>query len=141
MKYRTIVIICLMASPAVLSQSPKSPNLAETPPMGWMTWNMFGPDITAALIIEMADSMIAKGLAYAGYEYLIIDDLWQGHRDKNGILQPDMTKFPNGIKALADSIHKRGLKLGIYSDAAEKTCGGAVGSYGFEKVDARTFAE
>ena len=133
-----IFILCLVIAPAAFSQPSR---LAETPPMGWMTWNMFGPDISASLIIEMADSMIAKGMAEAGYEYLIIDDLWQGKRDKNGVLQPDKKKFPYGMKALADSIHKRGLRLGIYSDAAERTCGGAVGSYGYEKIDARTFAE
>ena len=114
--------------------------LASTPPMGWMTWNQFGPDISKDLIIEMADAIIESGMAAAGYKYLIIDDLWQGKRDSDGILQPDLKKFPGGLKALADSIHSRGLKLGIYSDAAHQTCGGAVGSYGFEKIDAQTYA-
>ena len=115
--------------------------ISPTPPMGWMTWNQFGPDISDDLIIEMADAMIKSGMAAAGYTYLIIDDLWQGERDSNGVLQPDPNKFPRGIKALADSIHIRGLKLGIYSDAANKTCGGAIASYGFEDIDAQTYAE
>jgi len=115
--------------------------LAATPPMGWMTWNQFGPDINGDLIKEMADAIVNSGMAAAGYEYIIIDDLWQGKRDTNGILQPDKSKFPNGMKALADYVHSKGLKLGIYSDAAERTCGGAVASYGHEARDARVFAE
>ncbi len=115
--------------------------LAPTPPMGWMTWNQFGPDISEELIKEMADAMVNSGMVTAGYEYIIIDDLWQAERDKNGILQADKNKFPNGIKALADYVHSKGLKLGIYSDAAHRTCGGAVASYGYETTDARIFAK
>ena len=132
-------LIMFLINPAEMYSQEKQ--LAQTPPMGWMTWNMFGPEISEDLIVEMADAMIGSGMADAGYEYIIIDDLWQGERDKNGILQPDQDKFPNGMKAVADSIHARGLKLGIYSDAAHKTCGGAAASYGYETVDARTFAE
>lgn len=115
--------------------------LAPVPPMGWMTWNQFGPDISEDLIKEMADALVSSGMADAGYQYIIIDDLWQGKRDENGILQPDKSKFPNGMKALADYVHSKGLKLGIYSDAADRTCGGAVASYGHETRDARVFAE
>lgn len=111
-----------------------------TPPMGWMTWNMFGANINEQLIKDIADAMVSSGMAKAGYEYIVIDDLWQGKRDQNGILQPDPKKFPSGIKSLADYVHSKGLKLGIYSDAAERTCAGAIGSLGYEEIDAKTFA-
>lgn len=114
--------------------------LAPTPPMGWMTWNMFKDDISEQLIKETADAMVESGLRDAGYKYVFIDDLWQGGRDNRNNIIPDPKKFPNGIKALADYVHSKGLKLGIYSDAAQLTCGGCTASYGFEEQDARTFA-
>ena len=114
--------------------------LAPTPPMGWMTWNMFKGDISDQLIRETADAMVESGLADAGYKYIFIDDLWQGGRDCHNNIIPDPKKFPHGIKALADYVHSKGLKLGIYSDAAQLTCGGWTASYGFEEQDARTFA-
>lgn len=115
--------------------------LAATPPMGWMTWNMFGGKISDQLIREMADALAQNGMKDAGYEYIIIDDLWQGQRDQNGRIQPDPKKFPNGMKALSDYVHSKGLKLGIYSDAAPKTCAGAIGSLGYEEIDAQTYAD
>ncbi len=84
--------------------------------------------------------MVKHGFRDAGYEYIFIDDLWQGGRDRHNNIIPDPEKFPNGIKALADYVHSKGLKLGIYSDAALLTCGGWTASYGFEEQDARTFA-
>ena len=114
--------------------------LAPTPPMGWMTWNMFKGDISEQLIKETTDAMVESGLRDAGYKYVFIDDLWQGGRDNRNNIIPDPKKFPNGIKALADYVHSKGLKLGIYSDAAQLTCGGCTASYGFEEQDARTFA-
>lgn len=114
--------------------------LTPTPPMGWMTWNMFKGDISEQLIRETADAMVESGLADAGYKYIFIDDLWQGGRDCHNNIIPDPKKFPNGMKAVADYVHSKGLKLGIYSDAAQLTCGGSTASYGFEEQDARTFA-
>ena len=121
------------------SATPRN-QLAPTPPMGWMTWNMFKGDISEQLIRETADAMVESGLAAAGYQYIFIDDLWQGGRDCHNNIIPDPKKFPHGIKALADYVHSKGLKLGIYSDAAQLTCGGCTASYGFEEQDARTFA-
>ena len=92
------------------------------------------------LIRETADAMVSEGLAAAGYKYIFIDDLWQGGRDMHNNIIPDPQKFPSGIKALADYVHSKGLKLGIYSDAAQLTCAGATASLGFEEQDARTFA-
>ena len=85
--------------------------------------------------------MAADGYAEAGYKYIFIDDAWQGGRDKRNNILPDPEKFPSGMKALADYVHSKGLRLGIYSDAALLTCAGYTASYGFEQQDAKTFAE
>lgn len=114
--------------------------LAPTPPMGWMTWNFFGENINESIIREMADAMVSSGMRDAGYHYIMIDDGWQGGRDNKNNIIPDPKKFPSGIKALADYVHSKGLKLGIYSDAAQLTCAGYTASYGFEDQDAKTFA-
>ncbi len=114
--------------------------LAPTPPMGWMTWNFCKGNISEQLIRDVADAMVEHGFVDAGYEYIFIDDLWQGGRDMFNNIIPDPQKFPSGMKALADYVHAKGLKLGIYSDAAQLTCGGCTASYGFEEQDARTFA-
>ena len=106
---------------AIAQQTPRN-QLAPTPPMGWMTWNLFKGNINEQLIRETADAMVESGLSDAGYKYIFIDDLWQGGRDAQNNIIPDAKKFPSGIKALADYVHSKGLKLGIYSDAAQLTC-------------------
>jgi alpha-galactosidase len=110
--------------------------------MGWNSWNMFGLNIDESSIRETADALVSSGLRDCGYGYLVIDDGWsvKGGRDKNGDLVPDPARFPNGMKALADYVHARGLKIGIYSDAADRTCGGHPGSFGFEDQDAALWA-
>ncbi len=110
------------------------------PPMGWMTWNLFGVDIHEEGLRRVADAMVESGMAEAGYTYLYIDDGWQGGRDKRNNIIPDPEKFPSGMKALADHLHQRGLKLGIYSDGGQLSCAGYTASYGFEEQDAKTFA-
>jgi alpha-galactosidase len=125
---------------AVPASAQKYAELARTPPMGWNSWNHYGCEIDEALIRRTADAMAANGMRDAGYVYVNIDDCWQGERDANGFLQPDGRRFPSGIKALADYVHARGLKLGIYSDAGAKTCGGRAGSQGHEYQDALQFA-
>ena len=115
-------------------------DLAPTPPMGWMTWNFFGTNINENIIHEVADAMVNNGMVKAGYDHLMIDDGWQGGRDNKNNIIPDSKKFPSGIKALADYVHSKGLKLGIYSDAAQLTCAGYTASLGFEEQDAKTFA-
>ena len=117
-----------------------SPLLAPTPPMGWMSWNNFGPNMNETLIKEMADAMVSSGMQNAGFRYICLDDYWQGKRDAQGVLQPDPAKFPHGIKVLADYVHSKGLMLGIYSDAAELTCEKQPASFGYEEKDASTFA-
>jgi alpha-galactosidase len=118
--------------------------LARTPPMGFNTWNNFGHSFDEQLILEIADAMVASGMRGVGYEYVCIDDAWQkypGARDDHpGDLEPDPDKFPSGIAHLADQLHARGLKLGLYSGGDQATCAGFTGSLGHEEQDARTFA-
>lgn len=115
--------------------------LLLTPPMGWNSWNTFGRHLNEKLLLETADAMIANGMRDLGYSYINIDDFWQlPERGADGHMQIDKKKFPHGIKYVADYLHERGFKLGIYSDAAEKTCGGVCGSYNYEEVDAQDFA-
>ncbi|HEY0497063.1 MAG TPA: NEW3 domain-containing protein [Kutzneria sp.] len=115
--------------------------LAKTPQMGWNDWNAFGCDVSAALVEQTADAIVAKGLQKAGYNYVNIDDCWlEKQRDGAGNLVPDPAKFPDGIKGVADYVHAKGLKLGIYEDAGTETCAGYPGSLGHEKQDAASFA-
>lgn len=115
--------------------------LALKPPMGWNAWNTFCWNINDALIRETADKMVDDGYLEAGYNILVIDDCWMANkRDENGNLVPDPVKFPNGIKAVADYVHSKGLKFGIYEDAGTLTCAGLPGSYGNERKDAELFA-
>lgn len=116
--------------------------LAPTPPLGWSSWNTFGCSVDEEMIRESADAMISSGMAEAGYEYVNIDDCWMApERDADGNLQPDPDRFPHGIRALADYVHARGLKLGIYSSAGTMTCQELPASLGHEQEDARMFAE
>lgn len=115
-------------------------SIASTPPMGWMSWNFFAEKINERELKEIADAMISSGMVRAGYNYIFIDDCWQGGRDNKNNIMADPVKFPSGIKALADYLHQRGMKLGIYSDAAQLTCAGYTASLGFEEQDAKTFA-
>ncbi len=119
----------------------KYEELAKTPQMGWNSWNKFACDINEELIREIADAMIEKGIADAGYVYINLDDCWHAsERDADGFIQCDAERFPSGIKELADYVHERGLKLGIYSDAGTHTCGGRLGSLGHEYQDALQYA-
>jgi alpha-galactosidase len=114
--------------------------LAKTPPMGWNSWNKFACDVNEQLIRGMADALVSTGLKDAGYQYLVIDDCWQVSRDNDGNIVPDPQHFPSGIKALADYVHAKGLKFGIYSDAGTGTCQNRPGSRGYEFQDARQYA-
>ncbi len=116
--------------------------LAQTPPMGWNSWNTFGAAIDEEVVRQTADAMVEEGLKDAGYEYVVIDDHWEADaRGPDGRLVWDEAKFPGGIPALADYVHGRGLKFGIYSCAGTHTCGRRPASFGYEEEDARTFAE
>lgn len=116
--------------------------LGLKPPMGWNSWNTFTWDINEQLIRDVADVFVRDGYKDAGYEYIVIDDCWSlRQRDENGNLVPDPQKFPSGMKALADYIHSKGLKFGIYSCAGTHTCAGYPGSFEHEFQDAALFAE
>lgn len=112
--------------------------LAKTPPMGWNSWNKFKGRVEDKVVREIADAMVSSGMRDAGYIYVNIDDTWEGARDAQGNITSNK-KFPD-MKALADYIHSKGLKLGIYSSPGPNTCAGYEGSYGHEAQDARTFA-
>jgi alpha-galactosidase len=115
-------------------------SLAQTPPMGWNSWNKFACNVNEELIKSVADAIATNGMKEAGYQYVVIDDCWQVSRDENGFIVADAQRFPSGIKALADYVHSKGLKFGIYSDAGTKTCAGRPGSMGHEYQDALQYA-
>ena len=133
MKRIFLTIICAAAFSA---HAQKFDGLDLTPQMGWNSWNKFQCDVNEDLIRQTADAMATNGMKDAGYQYINIDDCWQGKRDTQGFIQPDPTRFPSGMKALADYVHSKGLKFGIYSDAGAKTCGGKPASRGHEYQDA-----
>lgn len=116
-------------------------HLALTPPMGWNSWNFFHCDVNEMMIMEMADAMVSSGLKDAGYKYIVIDDCWQIDRNEKGVIIADPAHFPSGIKALADYVHSKGLKFGLYSDAGTHTCQRRPGSKGYEYIDAATYAK
>jgi alpha-galactosidase len=122
--------------PAVRDLPPNG--LAQTPPMGWNSWNHFAERIDDRTVRETADALVSSGMAEAGYVLLGIDDTWEGGRDAQGNIVPNR-KFPD-MKALVDFVHRKGLKFGIYSSPGPITCGGYEGSFGHEEQDARTFA-
>jgi alpha-galactosidase len=128
--------------PAVSLSMPepvKSNGLAKTPPMGWNSWNRFRNQVSDKMIREMADAIASSGMKDAGYIYVNIDDTWEAaHRDANGNIVTN-NKFPD-MKALADYIHSKGLRLGIYSSPGPRTCAGYLGSYQHEEQDAKTYA-
>ena len=113
-------------------------DLASTPPMGWNSWNKFAAKVDDKTVREIADAMVASGMKDAGYVYINIDDTWEAKRDAQGNIQTN-EKFPD-MKALADYVHSKGLKLGIYSSPGPKTCAGYEGSYKHEEQDAKTWA-
>lgn len=141
MKYVVQLLLLLMylrVWPLSKAQNGVRPRLAKTPPMGWNSWNAFGDKIDDATIRAEADALVSSGMKAAGYEYVNIDEGWEGVRDGAGNLAPN-SKFPD-MKALADYVHGKGLKIGIYSSPGPKACGGYEGSYGHEEQDAKMFA-
>jgi alpha-galactosidase len=133
----------LTCSSVVPSSADPGDDLARTPPMGWNSWNTFGCDINEQLIRDAADALVSSGMRDAGYTYVNIDDCWaEPERNADGELEAHHERFPGGIKAIADFVHERGLKLGIYTSAGTRTCADAMpGALGHEETDARSFAE
>ncbi|MGC2160985.1 MAG: glycoside hydrolase family 27 protein [Silvibacterium sp.] len=128
------MVIPAVAQPAKASHTV----LAATPPMGWNSWNHFAERVTDADVRAAADTLVSSGMRDAGYIYVNIDDTWEGPRNAQGEITTN-SKFPD-MKALADYVHSKGLKLGIYSSPGPKTCAGYPASYGHEEQDARTYA-
>ena len=135
--------VLTLASLTAISQTPvpkaHAPQVALTPPMGWNSWNYFAEKVTDKNIRDSADQIVSSGMKDAGYIYVNIDDTWEGERDADGVLHTN-SKFPD-MKALADYVHSKGLRIGIYSSPGPKTCGGYEGSLGHEEQDAKMYAE
>ncbi|XP_045204379.2 alpha-N-acetylgalactosaminidase-like [Mercenaria mercenaria] len=149
--YLEITLLLLVCLSIPICQSLNN-GLALTPPMGWLSWQRFrcntdcvnDPEncISEQLIKRQSDCLVSEGYRDHGYEYVTIDDCWSAtERDKDGKLQPDPDRFPNGIKKLSDYVHSKGLKFGIYGDFGSKTCAGYPGSEYHMKLDAQTFAD
>ncbi len=124
-----------------ITYAQKFENLAQTPPMGWNSWNKFACNVSAKLLMEIADAMVSSGMRDAGYEYIVVDDCWHGERDSLGFIQVNAEHFPDGLKPVVDYIHSKGLKFGIYSCAGDQTCASKPGSRGHEYQDALQYAK
>lgn len=111
------------------------------PFMGWLSWNSVQGNISQSIIEQAVELFLNKGLYECGWNHIMMDDLWQGTRKADGTPQPNASRFPNGLKTVADYVHQNGMKFGLYTDAADRTCAGAFGSYGYEEIDAKTYAE
>ena len=135
---RRLVGLFLFAAVVSGSLAARCQTLAQTPPMGWNSWNHFRDKVDDATIRRMADAMVSSGMRDAGYTYINIDDTWEGQRDAQGFIHPN-SKFPD-MRALADYVHSKGLKLGIYSSPGAQTCAHYEGSLGHEAQDAETYA-
>ncbi len=135
--FRCAVAVLILVQP-VLSQTKPASGLVAMPPMGWNSWNWFAGKVTDKDIRQAADLMVSSGMRDAGYVYVNIDDTWEGKRDASGVLQTN-EKFPD-MKALAEYVHSKGLKLGIYSSPGPQTCARYEGSYGHEQQDADLYA-
>jgi alpha-galactosidase len=134
-----VLIVAMLTTSQARSQ--KFEELAQTPPMGWNSWNTFQTNIDEPLLKGMVDTYVSSGMKDAGYTYFVLDDGWMSmERDKDGNLVADPKKFPNGMKEFADYVHSKGLKFGIYNCAGTKTCAGYPGTRGYEYQDARLYA-
>lgn len=156
-KARKLILATLasvVSAAAALAQTSPQQYVAPRPPMGWNSWNFFAGRISEKVVMDMADAMVSKGLRDAGYQYLVIDDTWQlgrtdrklgrvetPGRDAADRIIPDPVKFPSGIKKLADYVHSKGLKFGIYTGPGCATCANRTGSLGYENIDLQTYAE
>ncbi|MFF8919447.1 NPCBM/NEW2 domain-containing protein [Streptomyces sp. NPDC015032] len=135
------------AAPPAPASVPQAGNgLALTPPMGFNNWNSTHcrAEFNESMVKGIADIFVEKGLKDAGYQYVNLDDCWaKPQRNADGELEADPQRFPNGIKAVADYVHSKGLKIGIYTSAGTKTCDsiGLPGALGHEYSDARQFAD
>ena len=138
MKLITSALLLSLLCCGASARAQNNGGLAATPPMGWNSWNWFAGKVTDKDIRQAADLLVSSGMRDAGYVYVNIDDTWEGERDSNGVLHTN-SKFPD-MKALADYVHGKGLKLGIYSSPGPKTCANYAGSLDHEQQDADMYA-
>ena len=134
--FTTVLAVSLLG--LSIATCAQSQTVARTPPMGWNSWNYFAERVTDKDIRDSADQIVVSGMRDAGYIYVNIDDTWEGVRDANGVLHSN-SKFPD-MKALADYVHSKGLKIGIYSSPGPRTCANFAGSLGHETQDAQLYA-
>ena len=136
--FSAAAVLALTLTPLAPKAQPAPPQVAQTPPMGWNSWNYFAEKVDDKGVRDAADQIVASGMRDAGYVYVNIDDTWEGERDASGVLHTN-SKFPD-MKALADYVHSKGLKIGIYSSPGPKTCAGYAGSLDHEEQDAKMYA-
>jgi alpha-galactosidase len=136
--FSVAAVLALTLTPLAPQAQPAPPQAAQTPPMGWNSWNYFAEKVDDKGVRDAADQIVASGMRDAGYVYVNIDDTWEGERDASGVLHTN-SKFPD-MKALADYVHSKGLKIGIYSSPGPKTCAGYAGSLDHEEQDAKMYA-
>lgn len=136
-KHRSLLLLLLTTLPHTHGVNN---GLALTPQMGWNNWNSLGCSVSESLLLSTATILTTSGLQSLGYNHVVLDDCWSDGRDSNGSLQADAKKFPKGMKYVADWLHERGFRYGMYSSAGEFTCAGFAGSLDWEKEDARSFA-
>jgi alpha-galactosidase len=137
-----IALTAFAANQAAKAQAdaPSQIQLAATPPMGWNSWNKFACNVSEQLIRETADAIVSSGMKAAGYQYVNVDDCWQLSRDSKATIVADPKSFPSGMKALADYVHSKGLKFGLYTDAGRLTCQKRPGSFEHEVQDVQSYA-
>jgi alpha-galactosidase len=141
-RFCSLLIAAFAVTAALPAAHALDNGVARTPPMGWNSWNKFAcKGLNEQVVRATADAIASNGMKDAGYQFVNIDDCWQTGRDANGNIMVDKDKFPSGLKALADYIHGKGLKFGVYTDVGTKTCAGRPGSIGHEYQDARQYAE
>jgi alpha-galactosidase len=136
---RSILAIALVLLTMLSRAAAEQSDLARTPPMGWSSWNHFACQVSDAVIRAQTDAMVSSGMKAAGFTYINIDDCWEGYRDAQGVIHPN-NKFPD-MKALAEYVHSKGLKIGIYTSPGAETCEHYPGSFGHEEQDAQTYAD
>jgi alpha-galactosidase len=137
-----LAMLCICAAGCRNRSAAAWNELAKTPPMGWNSWNKFQCNVSEQLIKETADAMVSSGMLAAGYQFVNVDDCWQlANRAPDGTLVADPRRFPSGMKSLANYVHSKGLKFGLYTDAGTATCAGRVGMLGHELQDARTYVQ
>lgn len=132
----SILVTSLLAGPATAINN----GLARTPQMGWNNWNSLGCDVSQDLLLDTSKVLLESGLRDVGYEYVVLDDCWQGERGSDGYITADTKKFPRGMKYISDRIHEMGFKYGMYSSAGQMTCAKYEGSLDWETQDAKSFA-